>query len=84
MDDIDYRNWSDRDILIQTHTLVRRVENAVFGNGQPGLVAKVAALEERTSPTSKAAKVGAGSGVTALALALAALLRSLGVPFPGS
>lgn len=35
----------DHDLLVETHTLVKEVHRAVYGNGRPGLIEDVAVLE---------------------------------------
>lgn len=63
---------SDRDLLIETHTLMKEVHRQVFGNGQPGLVTRVASLEERTPSNTRARVTGVGgiAGVIAFLVML--------------
>lgn len=46
---------TDHDLLVETHTLVKEVHKAVYGNGQPGLVQDVAGLKVITADVDKRA-----------------------------
>lgn len=40
---------SDHDVLVEVYTIVRRLDKAVMGNGQPGLVQDVAGMKARVT-----------------------------------
>lgn len=85
----------DHDILIAIATDVKRLVRALDGNGQPGLLQKVAILEQdmkerqeeatalRTSTQNVSRNAAATSGVISLLTLGAALLaKLLGLPVP--
>lgn len=59
----------------------QRIEKALMGNGQPGLIHKVATLEERSSMTKATGAGAASGGVAGIVLLIAGewLKQKLGI-----
>lgn len=77
---------NDHDILVETHTLVKEMWEAVYGNGQPGMMTRLARVEEHqaSTPKSGAKWGGAAGGVTAvIAAAIMLVLDRFGVKVGG-
>lgn len=75
-------NDEERDRLIyETHTDVRRMVSALYGNGQPGALTDIAVLKtqmaERTQPMSKKATAGLSSLVVTALLVLTEVAKGL-------
>ena len=66
---------SDRELLMILNDRSERIEAAVLGNGQPGLVTRVAQLEGAGS--KQAAKNGGLSALVAVAVAV--VMHRLGI-----
>ena len=47
----------DRDMLIETHSICKSMQSALFGNGKPGLVSDVVELQTRQSNQEEALKI---------------------------
>lgn len=63
-----------------------RLEHAIFGNGQPGLVQRVASIEGwRDEARAAGAKAGRKNGmvVTATFAIISIVAKVLGIPLPG-
>lgn len=76
---------NEHDMLVEIYTMCKGFDKSLNGNGQPGLVAKVAALEaNQVSLKADAAKGGAKAGVaTGLMMAVVgAILAHFGVKLP--
>lgn len=71
---------TDRELLIVIHDRSERVERALFGNGQPGLMERMAKAEEQLDKRNRstAAAGGIGAMVTTIITIVA---TKLGVGF---
>jgi hypothetical protein len=72
----DYERLDDRGLLTYIAMRVKRIDDAVYGNGRPGLVADVAMLKERTGGRSKVKMGGFLASITAGVLAFLWNLRT--------
>jgi hypothetical protein len=82
-----YDGLTDREVLIIVADRMERLDRAVHGNGQPGLVSRLAAVEQevdvvtrRNSPAGKTERFGIAGAVIAGGLGLIA--KMLGFPVP--
>ena len=69
----EFRHESDRDLLIEVATIVRKMDERLFGNGQPGEIDKMN-KEIRSLTSYRNRIVGAVGTVTFLLLAFGAVL----------
>lgn len=69
----EFRHESDRDLLIEVATIVRKMDERLFGNGQPGEIDKMN-KEIRSLTSYRNRLVGAVSTVTFILLAFGAVL----------
>ena len=69
---------STRELLLALRDDVQRILQAIDGNGQPGLITRVAKLEERTTPSGKTAATAGGVGAVLIVIAQF-LLAKIGV-----
>lgn len=69
---------TDHDLLIRIDERTERLEAAVLGNGQPGLVTRLAKTEQRLDEKDKTAMKSGGTAAVITAGVLL-LLRYLGI-----
>lgn len=77
---------NDHDILVETHTLVKELWDATYGNGQPGTLTRLAQVEASLASTSSTGAKwgGAAGGVTAvIAGAIVLVLDRFGIKVGG-
>ncbi len=75
-------NMSDHDMLVSIHTLSQEMWDAIYGNGQPGLLERVTETEtklEDHTATRKRDWLSAGGVATGMLAGIAVVGRLLGV-----
>ncbi len=85
---LDYNDLTDRQLLVLLADRAERVDHAINGNGQPGLIQDVAALKQEVddvrdsipSTPSATERWGVIGGVLVAVVSIGA--KVLGVPLP--
>lgn len=67
---------NDHDTLVETHTLVRGIHKAIYGNGQPGLIEDVAKLKALTLDVDKRAPSAKERAAAWSAIAVALIMAA--------
>lgn len=76
-DRVDASGLSDRELLVLTYQMSCDTKEAIFGNGQPGIVTRLAAVETRVEErTSKKEILGVAGLVTLIVNAGFDLIKS--------
>ena len=71
----DIEATSDRELLLSIYYAVNRLDRAMYGNGQPGLLERHAILETRVEErTSKKRSIMSGGAAGVIVSAAAAIL----------
>jgi hypothetical protein len=71
-----WENLSDRELLVVVADDVRDMKHTIHGNGRPGLVERMATLEERV-PGKKSRATLVGSAVAAFVFAAASAVKAM-------
>ena len=63
---------NQRDMIVETYTIVKSLQKEMMGNGQPGLIKKVASIE---GGLVLAKYVGGGGGLVGFIFGLITLIK---------